>query len=337
MNIRRTRRPIKVMIPSFPSPDSFEENVAYTLRAMGHEVRMMEKLPLHRRSRIARSALTLLSKAYPRVWTEAERWVVGAAHEWKPDVIMCLTQSLKTEVLKELRTSGAKARVAWWGDAPANMSGMGLLSDEWDFIYIKDAAAVAKFRAVGFNAFLMHEAMNPAWHRPSSAARNDKVVVAGNYYGYRQVLVSRLLEASVPLALYGSPPPRWSADVIRENYTGRYITKHEKSSVFEAGLANLNCTSLSEGNSLNCRAFEICGAGGLQLIEDKPAVADCFEPGVEVLTYDSVDQILEYIGRARSDLNWANRIRRAGMNRASSEHTYQHRLRQILNNAGLTQ
>jgi spore maturation protein CgeB len=259
------------------------------------------------------------------------------AKDWIPDIVLALTLAIREEVLAELKRMGTDRCLAWWGDSPANMRRMGLLAEGWDAIYIKDAAAVRKFRAVGLPAALLHEAMNPDWHRPYDRPRGadaDAVVVAGNYYGYRQILVDKLAEKNVPLALYGTKPPRWSHRAVRNHFRGRYIVKEEKSRIFSAGLACLNSTSLSEGDSLNCRAFEICGAAGLQLIENKASVQSCFEPEREVLTYDSVGQIIEHVARARREPHWARSVREAGHRRAMSEHTYRHRLVEILSKAG---
>ena len=49
--------------------------------------------------------------------------------------------------------------------------------------------------------------------------------------------------------------------------------------MFGEALACLNSFSPAEGDSLNCRAFEVAGAAGLQLIEDRPAIRECFDPG----------------------------------------------------------
>jgi len=321
---------MKIVIPNFPEPDSFVDNVVFTLKAMGHDV----VTPLKRLGRSRYVSLNVArefwQKAFPQSWTPAEKWVVAMARQNPPDMVLCLTQSLRQEMLEELRKCGVTRLVAWWGDTPANMRGMGLLAKGWDLIFIKDAAAVAKFRAVGLDAELLHEAMNPAWHKRMFKAIGQEVVVAGNYYGYRQYLVARLLDAGVPMVLYGQKPPLWAELCVKKAHTGRYITKEEKSEVFGSGLACLNSTALSEGNSLNCRAFEIAGTCGLQLIENKPAVADCFEPGLEVLTYSSVDEIVEHLQRARKDPKWALSVREAGHARANAHHTYEMRLAYIL-------
>lgn len=330
-------RVLKILVPNFPAPDSFTDNVVHTLKAMGHEVRTMGSLTFQDRGRVQRILHDAWQGYRPQTLSGQEKWALEQARNWRPDLVLCLTLALRDEVLAGLKAAGAGLCVAWWGDAPANMRGMGLLTDGWDRIYIKDALAVAKFRAVGLPAEYLHEAANPDWHfMPTTGVKFvDSVVVAGNYYGYRQIIVERLAQKGVPLALYGSRPPRWSNRTVQDYFRGRYIVKEEKSQIFNGSLACLNSTTLSEGNSLNCRAFEICGAGGLQLIENKPAVAECFEPGSEVLTYSSVDEILDHLGRVRAEPDWTRAVRAAGHARVLSEHTYKHRLEHILRATGL--
>lgn len=326
---------MKVLIPNFATADSFVDNVATTLRAMGHEVSTPERTTVSTpRSPVGALVYDLRRKAFPHRWTRAEEWLVAACRESAPDLVLCLTQALKDEVIAAVRAAGVRHLVAWWGDTPANMREMGLLSDGWDQIYLKDAAAVAKFRAVGLPADLLHEAMNPEWHKPVAGERNDRVAVAGNFYGYRQFLVRRLADRGVGLSLYGGKLPRWIDPRIAAMHTGAYIVREEKSRVFGAALACLNSTALSEGDSLNCRAFEIAGAAGLQLIEDKPSVAACFEPDKEVLVYRSVDDIVDHLARARTEPAWAQGVRQAGWRRAMDEHTYERRLRLIIGRLG---
>ena len=320
---------MRILIPNYPLPDSFEDNVKYTLEQLGHSVITPARRLDRKSNRPIDVAKELINRIFPQNWSEAEKWTVATARSETIDLVLCLTLALRQEVLELLRRAGVRHLAAWWGDTPANMRGMGLLAQEWDAVFLKDAHGVAKFRAVGIDATLLHEAMNPAWHKRMLERIGPNIIVAGSYYGYRQYLVERLLDAGEPMALYGPAPPKWSSAQIKAAHNGRYVVKEEKSRVFGEGLACLNSTALSEGNSLNCRAFEIAGTCGLQLIEDKSAVAMCFEPGREVLTYRSVDEIREHLERARRDPKWAMSIREAGCRRANAEHTYEHRMRAI--------
>ena len=322
---------MRIVIPNFATPDSFVENVSHTLRALGHEVWTLP--PISRRL-IAAPAVRMAREAASRVIPNRprfeERWLLKTARRFRPHVVLALTQPLSDDTLATLKRLGVGARVAWWGDPPANMRGMGLLSDGWDYIFLKDRDAVAKFRRVGLNAELLHEAMNPSWHRPMADQRHDRLAVAGNFYGYRQILVLRLMQNGVPVDLYGGRLPRWAAPEIARCHSGRFIVREEKSKVFGAALGCLNSTSLSEGNSLNCRAFEVAGAGGLQFLEYRPALEECFDPGRELLVFHTFDELLELIQWATRDRAGAQAVRHAGAARALAEHTYRHRLTRIL-------
>ena len=328
-------RPGTVLLAGPVSDDSFAENLASTMMAQGISLISDLKLSQHRYSSRWRAALQGLNQRLRRNYIRPhERWLVKTAKACHPDVFLAPTQVMSEETLWELKKAGVRARVAWWGDPPAHMQRIGLLSDQWDVIFFKDPDAVRKFRRVGLNAHLLHEAMNPSWHRLLAQQENDSVVVAGNFYEYRQLLVRRLLAKGVNVRLYGGRLPRWVHPDIRKLHTGRYIVREEKSRIFGAGLACLNSTQIAEGNSLNCRAFEIAGAGGLHLMEYRPIIPECFEPGKEVLTFDTLDELLDHIGRARRCPEETKTIRQAGARQALAEHTYRHRLEQIFKMVG---
>jgi spore maturation protein CgeB len=327
--------PKVVLLAGPTSDDSFAENVASTLNEMGVTVIRDISLTQQRYNSRWRLALKAVNQRLRRNYvTPHERWLVGAARNSHAEVFIAPTQVISEETLWELKRVGVRSRVAWWGDPPAYMRRIGLLSEQWDAICFKDPDAVRKFQRVGLNAHLLHEAMNPCWHHPLTQQENESVVVAGNFYEYRQVLVRRLLAKGIDVRLYGGSLPKWVHPDIRRRHTGRYIVHEEKSRVFGAGMACLNSMQIAEGNSLNCRAFEIAGAGGLQLIEYRPIISECFEPGKEVLTFDTLDELLSHVERARRYPSEMKVIREAGAKRALAEHTYRHRLEKIFKMVG---
>ena len=95
-------------------------------------------------------------------------------------------------------------------------------------------------------------------------------------------------------------------------------------------MACINSTAMSEGNSLNCRSFEIAGAGGLQIMEYRQAIEDCFDPGKDIETYSSLDELIEKLHFYGSNEAASRVIREASVKRVLGEHTYKHRLETIL-------
>jgi spore maturation protein CgeB len=331
---------MKILIPSANNVDSFTCNVAFTLRAMGHEVRTGPERSWSWANRWWHRARLLQRNIQWRVFGGSgqvdDAGYLRMARSFRPDMVLALTNALSDEMLESLRRLGVKHRVAWWGDAPGNMVRRGLFSEGWDVVYLKDPEAVKSFRRVGIEAELMHEAMNPEWHRPVGAQRNDDIVVVGNAYFYRQMLVARLLRDGRSIGFYGSEPPSWSKPEILRAHSGRYVAGLDKSRVFHQGLCALNSMSLVERNALNCRAFEIAGAAGLQLIEQRPLIEACFEPGREVLVFDSYGQLADHIDRAKRAPQEVEAIRQAGHRRALAHHTYRHRLEAMLARFGAT-
>lgn len=330
---------MKILIPSPSHVDSFTDNVAFTLRAMGHQVatgpkKSWSKLNrwIHRARLLKRDAVTRLTGGSGQM--DAELYL-RMARDFRPEMVLALTNPLGDEMIADYRKLGVRHVVAWWADAPGNMKRRGLLSDAWDVIYLKDPAAVASFRRCGLEAELLHEAHNPEWHKPTGDQRSDKVAVVGNAYFYRQMLVSRLMGDGVGIDFYGTEPPTWSKPEILRVHSGRYVAGLDKSRVFHQSLAALNSMNLVERNSLNCRAFEVAGAGGLQLIENRPIIEECFEPGREVLVFDAYEELLDHIHRAQSSPAEAEAVRKAGHQRALAHHTYRHRMETILSRFGV--
>ena len=319
---------MKILIPNYCTPDSFEENVSVTLKMMGHEVVTMGAISINKKSspffRLLRDARTKLLKSN----TDQEKWLVRNLKITKPDLVICLTQVLAEEVLHEARQLGAKT-VSWWGDTAANMSGKGLCHKEWDLIFIKDHYAAFKLRTLDLPAVQLYEAMNPMWHKPIAEQSNNQVVLAGSFYDYRHYLTTKLLDKKIEVGLYGARLPHWANPEIKARHTGKFITKDEKSIIFGSAKAVLNSTGMSEFSSVNCRAFEIAGTGGLQVMEYRPSIEDCFEIGKEILVYKNLDELFEILERAGRYPAEMKNIRAAAAKRALHEHTYEHRLKVI--------
>ncbi|MBV9602541.1 MAG: glycosyltransferase [Chloroflexi bacterium] len=86
---------------------------------------------------------------------------------------------------------------------------------------------------------------------------------------------------------------------------------------------------------LRLREFEAPMSGALYLTEDQPELAEYFTPGQEVLTYADSDDLLDKARFYLAHQERAERIRRAGLERARREHTWQHRFAELFRTLGL--
>jgi spore maturation protein CgeB len=319
---------MKILIPNYTLEDSFTENVSFTLQIMGHEVLDMGAISIGKAySKVGRVINELKSKAFPQL-SNQEKFILKTISSTKIDVLLSLTQSLDEEVMEECKKKGI-VTISWWGDTAANMKKMGLFSSHWDFVYIKDAYATKKLRSLNIPAEQLYEAMNPYWHKPLFEQQNNEVIFAGSFYDYRQYLTKKLIDNKVELGLYGPPLPAWCDPRIKKIHRRAYVVKEAKAKVFGEGLAVLNSTAMSEFDSVNCRAFEIAGCGGLHIMENRESISACFEPGREVLVYDTFDELIAIIERAQKYPTEMKIIRQNAARRALAEHTYELRLNYI--------
>ena len=321
---------MRFIIPSYELSDNFTDNVSCTLRAMGHQVLTAPVPTRWMNPKLMHFMQLSYEKLLPKSLSPQEKWLLRSYRGFKPDVMIALTHGVEEETLLELQRSGVKT-VAWWGDAPSQMRRHGLLCKGWDFIYMKDRFAVRKMRSLDLNAKFLPEAMNPMWHRWERQPPGEDVVLVGNAYDYRHFLIRRLLdEGCGRIKLYGYRPARWAHPDVVAVSQSRYVVREEKARIFGGAAACINSTSMTEYDSLNCRAFEIAGSGGLQFMEQRDSVTDCFEPGREIITFTSVSELLDKMRFHERNPSLSFEVREAGYRRAHSEHTYMHRLSAII-------
>jgi spore maturation protein CgeB len=109
-----------------------------------------------------------------------------------------------------------------------------------------------------------------------------------------------------------------------------YVAENEKAKAFRAARIVLNTFTHKDTDSVNARLFEATGCGGFVLTENRPAVRDFFEPGREVATFDSRADLLEKVRYYLAHPEEREAIAEAGCRRAHRDHTYEIRLRQLL-------
>jgi len=164
----------------------------------------------------------------------------------------------------------------------------------------------------------------------SARSAQSEVVFVGAKYPKRESILTTLYAAGVPVRAYGRD---WSGHPIDRARTwrlrgsrlptGRDLLRQDAYAVMAAATAALNIHGDQDGFTM--RTFEVSGVGGLQLI-DRADVTDHYEPGREVLVFDTAAEAIDLSRRALADPTWARRIREAGRARTLAEHTFDHRV-----------
>lgn len=165
--------------------------------------------------------------------------------------------------------------------------------------------------------------------RPTS-----EVVFVGARYPNREVLLRHLFQDGLPVRVYGRdwsdhPADRLRTWRLRSSHlpNGRDLTRSEAYATMAGAAATLNIHGDQDGFTM--RTFEAAGIGGVQLV-DRHDVADFYEPGKEVLVFDSPEHAAEVLRRVQRDQQLAETVRTAAAARTLAEHTFDHRTVRLL-------
>ena len=312
-------------------PDGFSAHIIEALAEMGHDpVALGSSSAIG--SPFTTRALAPALRVLPRLDELGQQRIARAALERECEIVISNEERILPGVVSKLRRGGIKVAL-WFTDALVGMGRQTMLLPRYDAMFVKDPYLVNRLRQLlDLPVFYLPEACNPRYHRPLATPGTDRhLVIAGNMYPSRIRLLERLMAAGVPLKLYGPGFPRWVGETpVRRVHTGRLIFLEEKARVFGSASAVLNNLHPTEIGSVNARLFEAAGCGAAVLTEDRPTVAESFGIGDEVLAFHDFDELVGQARRLLDDDGLSAKLGAAAAQRAHEDHTYQRRLKVLL-------
>ena len=100
--------------------------------------------------------------------------------------------------------------------------------------------------------------------------------------------------------------------------------------VYNSAKINVNITLRSIHTGIPLRAFDILGAGGFLLTNYQQDFEDCYVEGEDYVAYDSIDNMLEKIEYYLSHDNERRDIAQHGFETTVAKHTYEQRIKTML-------
>jgi len=281
------------------------------LRSLGHEVHFFE----------ARNA-----KIYPNYAT-LNCALLDAVEEIQPEILFTVQRDyeLWIETISAIRARGVLA-ITWTTD------------DSWKFREVSrfiapvyDAVATTyKYRLEDYlrcgmpNAILSQWATNSSWLRPPRPFKDCKYPVSfvGMKYGQRCRIIEKLQKAGISVYCFGYG---WPAGTV---------TAEQIPEIFNQSAISLNFAAssrlFSNENQVKARTFEAPGAGTLLLTDVAPGLEQYYEIGKEIDAYENIPQLIEKIQMYLKNPQLRDRVARAGYERTVYSHTYENRLRELM-------
>ena len=196
----------------------------------------------------------------------------------------------------------------------------------FDLCWTSTQDALIKYCVEGARPIYLPEGANPEIHKPYNLEKTIDVSFVGQCYGNRKAVIHELIRHGIDVKVYGMGWPAGPLDV--EDMVKLY--SRSRINLGFGGVAGYKETYCLKG-----RDFEIPMSGGLYLTEDNPELHGFFKPGEEILTYTSMNDLIQKIRYYLAHPAEAEAIRKKGYERSLQEHTWEKRFEKVFRLIGI--
>lgn len=267
-----------------------------------------------------------------------------------PDLVLAIAQApLNLAVLEHLRKKRFVTAM-WFVENYRHLTYWQQLAAGYDYWFVIQQAECfdALSRAGARQVRYLPMAADPQVHRPLTLTGAEQaefgadVSFVGAGYANRRALLPRWLSKDWTFKLWGN---EWdNADDLRPvlQRGGARIDTETCMKVFNATAVNLNLHSCGtdgldpHADFVNPRTFELAACGAFQLVDDRSLCAELFTPE-EMIRFSRVEEVRPAIEKWLADPDGRQASAEAARQRVLREHTYEHRMKDLLAHIGVQQ
>ncbi len=269
--------------------------------------------------------------------------VTARCESFKPDIVLALAQApLTADCLETLRRQ--KVTTAYWFVEDFRfMEYWKNIAGYYDFFFtIQKGQFFTELQSAGIkNYHYLPMAACPDIHKPVRLSEeeikyygSDLSFAGAGYYNRRQFMRGLL---DFDFKIWGNDWDLHSDLAPCIQRSGARIDTDEIVKIFNASRININLHSSTYhkginpfGDFINPRTFEIMACGGFQLADRRPALEGLFEAGEEIIVFDDMGDLRSKAAYYLDDPEERNRIAERGRQRVLREHTYENRMKEML-------
>jgi len=312
----------------FGTADSYSHH----LTGLGHESHefIVNCMPLQRRW-AAEHGVRIPSRL--REKDERDVILTAQAMDFQPDV--CYVQNLEAlrpRTLTALRRAGILLVGQLSTEPPATR-----ILRLFDLIVTPLPSLAELVDEIGVQAAVLPLAFDPRalgrLGRPPDEPSFDAVFV-GSLRRFRRWKSNRIIEEAahqVHIDFWGYGEREWRrSSPVRRNFHGRVWGLDMLRVLRDARVSINRHGDLTGPFAANMRLYEATGVGSMLLTDEKINLGDLFAPNTEVVTYRTAEELAEAVRYYLSAGDERAAIAAAGKKRTLQDHTYDRRMRQLV-------
>lgn len=266
-----------------------------------------------------------------------QRQLEKAVADFRPDVLLVIRgNSFDAEVIRRLKDRYAIRHTAgWWVKDPRAGNEMQEDARIYDHYF-----CIHRF---GYDEkdnihYLPALGVDRALYRPLPGEKTcrHEVVFVGGWSPRRQEFVEKLLD--LPLEIYGPgwrKRRNWFNPRLREKVKANRIWGEDLITLYNQAKIVLNISSWDPGRSgLNLRVFDVPATGAFLLTDHSAELAQHFEPGRELETFASPEELRQKVILYLAHDQEREAIAQAGYRKVLSFESYTDRMKALLEEIG---
>ena len=255
------------------------------------------------------------------------RRLASALERHRPDLVLVYKGGgLEPEVIDALRSVTRARWINWWPDSPHVLDRSLRIGRAYDRCFLFDTYMVERHRALGRTADYLGLGFDPGFYRPLPDPSIPRAGIAfvGTNEPYRAGALEVLRDLRLSVRGPGWPGgPAYGDDLVRFfSNADVALNIHQ----FFGEPADRG----RYGTGANQRVFELAGIGTVQLVDAKADIARHFKEDAEVVLCRSAAELRAQALRLLAAPEEARAIGARARTRALAEHTWRHRLDELL-------
>ncbi len=276
--------------------------------------------------------------------------VADLAIQHRPDLVIVLNGlfNVDTGQIDRIRQAGIPTCV-WIADDPYFSDQTGEIARHYDYVFTHERSCIPLYQNAGLrHVFYLPFGVSPSLFTPKAAevaCRTDILFIGmafPNRIAFFDQIARHLADKRVliagggwqTMASYALLRDRIRLEGIHPEQTGTYYNGAKI-------VINLHRSEVESGNSrnfpglsVNPRTFEINACGTLQLVDNRSELAAHYQPGIEIETFSSPEELVGKIDYYLRNDSSRRDIAVKGLKRTLNNHTYMHRLTEMLSLIG---
>ena len=196
-----------------------------------------------------------------------------------------------------------------------------------DDFYFTDSLLLKNAKDMGIsNSHFLPLAFNPeTFKKPKREKRKNDLLFIGAWSENREKIIRGI---STPITVIGKGWGRIHDS--QHHVTNRNIANKEVAKLYQQHACVLNIINSNNiSHGLNMRCFEAPACGALLITDNVKDLPKSYKPD-ELVTYSSPQELSTLYSKLCSNPKTIEQISKNGNQRAKSEHTYMHRIKEII-------